>query len=189
MQNVQVLAEPFEYEGFAVVTTKQVAELFLCTRQVVDGVFRNHKDEFILGADYFKLTGAELKAFKNRFSRQISFSGGSQVAFSASASSLYIWTKTGVFKLAEYVGSERAKMVYAGLSMAYFHSNESKTPEQIPLLRTHEKAAPMQKETSAQINPPNNFEKAQLLIKAAELTTDKNLRDKIISLAFEMIKA
>lgn len=61
MKKLQVL----EYDEIRVLTTQQLAEVYETETANIKMNFKNHKNRFIEGRDYFCLKGNELKEFKN----------------------------------------------------------------------------------------------------------------------------
>lgn len=53
-----------EVNGELVLTTAQLAKFYECSAQNIRKTFHLHKEKFIEGEHYFKLTGEALKDFK-----------------------------------------------------------------------------------------------------------------------------
>ena len=75
----RVLPEALNYQGLLVVTTKQLTELYHCTRQNIDNLFRKYKNDFIEGEDYFKVDGKDLRVLKNQFAEQSKLTAARQL--------------------------------------------------------------------------------------------------------------
>lgn len=183
MQNLPAPIE-LNYNGQKVLSNRQLTQLFGCSRQTIDGIFRNHAEIFEKGVDYFKLVEEDLRAFKIDFSRKVNLlAAGKQtcVPFSSFASCLYLWTQEGVLKLSKFIGTDRAKIIYTQLALGYFQ--EKPKIEQLPEV--------------PQIEPPkisSNTEKIEpvcifldKLTALCSLIEDKKLRDDLIKTAFALI--
>ena len=62
----------FNYNGQAVLTTKQLIQQFKCKENVIRKNLYRHKGEFIEGVDYFTLKDEPLLEFKAAIRRRIS---------------------------------------------------------------------------------------------------------------------
>lgn len=58
--------QPIEQSGQRVLTTEQLAELYVTTANVTKNNFANNKGKFISGKHYFLLEGQALKDFKDQ---------------------------------------------------------------------------------------------------------------------------
>ena len=198
-----------EYHGERVLTTKQIADAYGCDISNIRHNFNQNKEQFIEGVHYFFLQGAELKEFKSYFADlQAAYNGSIKthavnfddlqaayngyikndavnfdgvikthaldLPFTKMASSLYLWTLQGAARHCKLVGTQKAWDVFTILENSYF--DKSKLQDSIPPLELN--LSPLDK---------FNFEKAKLLIRAAEMTDDKNLRDALIKSALELL--
>ena len=152
-----------DYSGQKVLSTLQLAKLFKCKRNNITDNFRNHKAEFVEGVDYFHLMGDELNALKQKDKS----AQNDLCAFSKYSTNAYLWTIYGVEKLSKIIGTDAAKLIFTSLQFGYFQQGEKS----------------MQKETSAQINPPAEFsrlDRIKILRELLDYTDDKDLRNDII---------
>lgn len=76
-----------EHEGIRVLTTQQLAEVYGTETANIKMNFKNNKDRFVEGRDYFCLKGNELKEFKN-YVNDI-------YLVNKRTPSLYLWTERG----------------------------------------------------------------------------------------------
>lgn len=132
--------QPLIYKGYAVATSKQLSELYHCQRHNIIENFKNHRNFFIEGVDYFTVQGEELQNFKaqnphggykpgtqkrGRFESTALIEGGrfestALFAFANSVNSLHLWTKSGALKHAQFINTSYAKKVFEKLSQSYF---------------------------------------------------------------------
>lgn len=120
--------------------------------------FSRHRKDFIENEDYFFLNYEQLTEFKATNRRITSVNNLGYAPVSPLASSLYLWTKSGVYKISKFIDTDNAKLIYSAL--------------------------PPPKEIST---PENNLEKATLLVKIAELTDDQNFKESLLKRAAELL--
>lgn len=123
-----------EYRGKKVLSNKQIAAYLQCTGQAIKDVFRHHSADFIEDVDYFFLTKGELRDFKIQ-NGLLDLQGSLNLPctqerieppcdllfpFSKTANSGYLWTKSGVIKIATYTRSKKAKFIYKNFLSVYF---------------------------------------------------------------------
>ena len=178
------------YEGQKVLSTPQLAAIFKCKCGNISVNFRNNRNIFAEGVDYFFLKGNDFKAFRQSL---IMENVGEEIAsqmiiapFAKGATSVYLWTESGVLKLSKIISTDNAKLIYFQLKAKYFTGeiNGDKTiaPQEIKPQNANEQIEPQK------IKPQSNeIEKAKMLVKMAELCTDENLRDNLIKVAFEYL--
>ena len=77
-----------EHNSIRVMTTEQLAEAYGCRAIHIQQNFKNNRARFDEGKHYFKLEGADLKAFKDSLENIESVVG-------SRAPSLILWTKQG----------------------------------------------------------------------------------------------
>ena len=77
-----------EHNSIRVMTTEQLAEAYGCRAIHIQQNFKNNRARFVEGKHYFKLEGADLKAFKDSLENIESVVG-------SRAPSLILWTKQG----------------------------------------------------------------------------------------------
>ncbi len=106
------IPERIEYRGKPVMTTEQLAKAYQVTPDHIHDGHRKNPDKFEEGYHFHKLTGAELKAFKNR--PENSRSVGSK------ANAVILWTEAGALRHAKLLESPKAWEVFGRLEDAYF---------------------------------------------------------------------
>lgn len=79
------LPQVVEIKGIKVLTTKQIAECYEVTADLIKKNFSNNRVRFIDGKHYISLTGDDLKQFKNQVKNVHLVDGR--------ASHLYLWTE------------------------------------------------------------------------------------------------
>lgn len=105
---------PVEYRAERVLTTEQMAEVYGCESRNISDNFKNNEGHFEEGKHYFKLEGAELKAFK-RYSENIG------LPINKFASTLYLWTRRGASRHCKMLGTDRAWEMFDALEENYFN--------------------------------------------------------------------
>ena len=187
MENQIVIPKivPLYYCGQAVLTTGQAAENFNCHCATIRAAFNRHRKNFIEGTDYFYLQNDKLSEFKDEQAANDCYTPAANdcytpaanacnVPFSRLASSLYLWAESGVEKLAKYIGTDKAKLIYTALKFGYFQkANVNFKPQTTPRL-----APPKPKKPKIKDNL--TFEQLQFLISHC---TDAKLRDELIKRA------
>lgn len=93
-----------------VLTTQQLAESFGTEPQIITNNFQRNIERFREGVHYFKLEGAELRAFK----------AVPQIDLSPSVNRVYLWTKRGSARHAKMLSTDEAWAVYEELEESYF---------------------------------------------------------------------
>ena len=115
-----------EHNSIRVMTTEQLAEAYGCAPKQIQQNFNNNRVRFIAGKHYFKLEGADLKAFKDSLENIESVVG-------SRAPSLILWTKQGAARHSKMLGTERAWDVFDELEESYFNPMRNMTPEEFLL--------------------------------------------------------
>ena len=115
-----------EHNSIRVMTTEQLAEAYGCRAIHIQQNFKNNRERFIAGKHYFKLEGADLKAFKESLENIESVVG-------SRAPSLILWTKQGAARHSKMLGTERAWDVFDELEESYFNPMKNMTPEEFLL--------------------------------------------------------
>lgn len=156
---------PLFYKWQKVLTNNQLSGVFECTRQVINSAFNYNKKYFEAEIDYFFLEKDELRKFKDKYAGNNSCTPVSRLA-----SSLYLWTQSGVEKLAKYIGTDKAKLIYSALVFGYFQSEK-----QLNLFP---------QDQSPELSPIQKYNELKFLIAHCK---DKNLRDELIKKAAELI--
>ena len=115
-----------EHNSIRVMTTEQLAEAYGCRAIHIQQNFKNNRERFVEGKHYFKLEGADLKAFKDSLENIESVVG-------SRAPSLILWTKQGAARHSKMLGTERAWDVFDELEESYFNPMRNMTPEEFLL--------------------------------------------------------
>ena len=115
-----------EHNSIRVMTTDQLAEAYGCRPIHIQQNFKNNRERFVEGKHYFKLEGADLKAFKDSLENIESVVG-------SRAPSLILWTKQGAARHSKMLGTERAWDVFDELEESYFNPMRNMTPEEFLL--------------------------------------------------------
>lgn len=115
MNNLQVV----EYENVRVVTTKQIAEVYGTTSDVITKNFNRNKDKYVEGKHYLALEGEDKKKFLDQ---------GQIVRGLKNAKVVYLWTDKGALLIAKSLNTDKAWEAYERLIDFYFYVKEN--PEQ-----------------------------------------------------------
>jgi hypothetical protein len=102
-----------EYKGQRVLTTEQVAEVYACDKHNIQKNYNENKERFTLGKHFYKLEGAELKAFKDQFTNSD--------LVACNASSLMLWTRQGASRHCKMLGTDQAWDMFDCLEENYFN--------------------------------------------------------------------
>ena len=94
---------PLFYNGQKVLTINQMSVLFKCEGANIRVAFSRHRKNFVENEDYFYLNYEQLAKFKAANRQFTSVKYNRYAPFSNLASSLYLWAKSGVEKLAKIV--------------------------------------------------------------------------------------
>ena len=104
-----------DYGDQFVLTSAQIAEYFGCSVNNIYENFRRCHDRFIEGVHYFKLTGDNLKAFRN-YLKEIEVVN----LIPLRTPHFYLWTEAGVFQHAKMLNTDKAWEIYGDLVTFYF---------------------------------------------------------------------
>lgn len=107
---------PIEWNNQRIMTTKIVAECYETEERRITENFNRNKERFVEGKHYYKLTGEELKQFKNLVAESVSVSSKTPV--------LYLWTDKGLLRHAKILDNDKAWEVYEMLEDTYFKVKE-----------------------------------------------------------------
>ena len=174
------LVIPLNYRGQKVFTSRQLSNIFKTTQQNIGQVFRLHIVEFEPNVDYYYLRGVELKELKttNKLefacTSKVEFVSANKVEFAcANVSKMYVWTESGVMKLAKIIGTDEAKAMYVLFALEA-GAGKSDAPRVV----------------KADARPTLSKNAAELmaeLLKSSSAITDEKLRDEIIRETAKMI--
>ncbi len=138
-----------EYEGQRVLTTKQIAEAYETTPEIVNHNYRRNRDRYKLGKHIIVVQGEDLRRLKRTSQFGSSFK---------QAKTLYLWTEKGALLHAKSINTDKAWEVYDYLVDFYFRAKEI-----IPIMAAEPKVAPVQR-PKLYVNAPENH-KIQVAIK------------------------
>lgn len=160
---------PLFYNGQKVLTINQMSVLFKCEGANIRVAFSRHRKNFVENEDYFYLNYEQLAKFKAANRQFTSVKYNRYAPFSNLASSLYLWAKSGVEKLAKIIGTDEAKLIYSAMQHKYITPVTPPAPKEI---------------SNAKLSAREKLEWLKFLI---ENTDDKKLRDELIQAAFCLI--
>lgn len=112
------LPETVELKGIRVLTTRQLAQAYETTRQIISNNFNYNKHRYVEGKHYIALEGNELRAFKA--SHEIH----DNLKYAHIA---YLWTEKGALLHAKSLNTDKAWEVYDYLVDFYFRAKEEPT--------------------------------------------------------------
>lgn len=110
-----------KYKNALVITSDQVATMYGTTKRVVSNDFNRNKNKFTEGKHYFKLTGDELKQFRDMQNLQSSQRG---LQISGKTRTIYLWTNRGALLLAKIIDTDIAWTAYEKLVDFYFDKKD-----------------------------------------------------------------
>ena len=159
---------PLEYWGQEVFTNSQLGVMYGCSRYTIAKAYQRHALDFQHGEDFFLLKGEDLREFKDNVKIHKS-SGDSHITRFIGVElchtrSIYLWTKSGALKIAKFLTTDNAKLYYTEHVIKKNYSQEDEREET--------------KVTSS---------KFEALMELIRLTTDEELRNKLIREAAQII--
>jgi hypothetical protein len=111
-----------------VITTELLANVYETDVSNIKMNFSNNAVRFIEGQHYFKLSGQDLKNFKNQVNNLYS------VQIAKNTASLILWTERGTVRHAKMLGTDKAWDVQDKLEQFYFSQQTAQpTPTPAPL--------------------------------------------------------
>lgn len=122
-----------EYESERVLMTKQLATYYGSTENNLKNNFKNNKDRFRNGKDYFVLKGNELKKFKRKVNN-IDLAENSKVTNShlipKNINTLYLWTEMGALRHSKILDTNEAWEQFQVLEDCYFQVKDGHVSKQ-----------------------------------------------------------
>nr|CRY93946.1 hypothetical protein [uncultured prokaryote] len=112
----EVLINPIEQGEQRVLTTAQLAEYYETTTKVISDNFNNNIKRYTEGKHFYRLTGEDLKAFKN--------SSENFGIVDKRTPLLYLWTEKGALLHAKSLNTDKAWEVYDFLVDTYFRARK-----------------------------------------------------------------
>ena len=155
-----------EHNSIRVMTTEQLAEAYGCGAIHIQQNFKNNRERFVEGKHYFKLEGADLKAFKDSLENIESVVG-------SRAPSLILWTKQGAARHSKMLGTERAWNVFDELEESYFNPMRNMTPEEF-LLFSAQRMVEQAKEIKAANARIDKVDERLLEVESKQMTIDEH---------------
>ncbi|EEA9136258.1 ORF6N domain-containing protein [Salmonella enterica subsp. enterica] len=131
----QISAEtitPIIHGDFPVITTEFLASLYGTDPHSITKNHRCNVDRFVAGKHFFKLEGADLKAFKNKVTNSD--------LVASRAKHLILWTERGAARHAKMLETDQAWEVFEKLEDCYFSQKQP-----VPARQSHP-AIPFPKE-------------------------------------------
>lgn len=143
-----------EVKGIRTLTSKQLAECYGTTTDIIKKNFSRNRERYVEGKHYICFSGDELKEFKYEVTK--SHAVNKQVTISAlvgnRASHLYLWTEKGALLHAKSLNTDKAWEVYDYLVDFYFRAKEQ-------LQITQTKPEPVKKPSGREVvDIPENAE-------------------------------
>lgn len=108
------------WQNQPVITTELLAQIYGAQEKQIRQNFANNTSRFIEGVHFFKLVGAELKAFKRLVDKIDS------AIVSKFTQSLMLWTERGTVRHAKILDTDNAWVVQDRLEDFYFTKNQPK---------------------------------------------------------------
>ena len=155
-----------EHNSIRVMTTEQLAEAYGCGAIHIQQNFKNNRERFVEGKHYFKLEGADLKAFKDSLENIESVVG-------SRAPSLILWTKQGAARHSKMLGTERAWDVFDELEESYFNAMRNITPEEF-LLYSAQRMVEQAKAIKAANARIDKVDERLLEVESKQMTIDEH---------------
>lgn len=123
-----------QYNNVAILTTKQVAEAYKTTPKRISNNFTAHRNRFIEGKHYFKLSGEDKHSFLNRPEIEDSYFNHPEIRDSLKkAKNLYLWTERGTLLLAKSINTDVAWEAYERLVDFYFNARKQYKEQEKPV--------------------------------------------------------
>lgn len=152
-----LLPQLTEAKGIRALTSKQIADMYGTTTDVIKKNFSNNRKHFLEGKHYISLVGDDLRAFKNKV-KDVHLVGNT-------ARILYIWTEKGALLHAKSVNTDRAWQAYDYLVDYYFRAEEEK---KVPV-SVETKPAPVEKPKENELPQMDNpIRILKVLLKVAD---------------------
>lgn len=149
------LPETVKVKGIRVLTTRQLAQAYETTRQIISYNFNYNKHRYMEGKHYITLEGDELRAFKS--SHEIH----DNLKYAHIA---YFWTEKGALLHAKSLNTDKAWEVYDYLVDYYFRAEEQNKASM-----AETKPAPAEKPKKQELPQMDNpIQMLKILLKVAE---------------------
>ncbi|ULH09614.1 ORF6N domain-containing protein [Serratia marcescens] len=119
------------HQNIPVITTELLAGLYGSCPKLIRQNYQRNAERFVAGKHFFKLTGAELKAFKNEASKR------GLVKIAPTTNHLILWTERGAARHAKMLETDQAWEVFEKLEDCYFAKKGTPTTRPMPA-QTHQ---------------------------------------------------
>lgn len=130
---------PVEWNAQLVLTSAQVAKGLGCSFDTIRMNYKNHRELYVEGVHYYKLTGEALRTFRSHVNNI--YAPTSPYHISKYASNLYLWTYQGVVRHSKLIDTPEAWKMFDELERVYFGVmkntlplEEEVTPDEEPIL-------------------------------------------------------
>lgn len=111
------------HSNVPVITTELLASLYGTDAHSITKNHRSNVDRFVAGKHFFKLEGADLKAFKNKVT--------DSDLVASRAKHLILWTERGAARHAKMLETDQAWEVFEKLEDCYFSQKQPATTRQL----------------------------------------------------------
>ncbi|MBR4153382.1 MAG: ORF6N domain-containing protein [Selenomonadaceae bacterium] len=112
---------PLDWQNQRVITSAQLAKVYGTTPARIKDNFHHAKKNFIEGEHYFKLSGEELKEFKESASEVLfSYRQADPSSFIKATSNLMLWTHKGCVRHCKMLNTPEAWKMFDELERVYF---------------------------------------------------------------------
>ena len=112
---------PLDWQNQRVITSAQLAKVYGTTPARIKDNFHHAKKNFIEGEHYFKLSGEELKEFKESASEVLfSYRQADPSSFIKATSTLMLWTHKGCVRHCKMLNTPEAWKMFDELERVYF---------------------------------------------------------------------
>jgi hypothetical protein len=114
------------HNSVPVVTTEMLAELYGSGAKLIRQNHQRNEDRFVAGKHYFKLSGDNLKQFKNEASKR------GFVKIAPTVNHLLLWTEQGAARHAKMLETDKAWEVFEQLEECYFNKKAAPIAPALP---------------------------------------------------------
>lgn len=146
-----------EVKGMRTLTSKQLAECYGTTTNVIKKNFSRNREKYVEGKHYICFSGDELKRFKDEVTK--SHLVNNQVEnfdlVANRTSHLYLWTEKGALLHAKSLNTDKAWEVYDYLVDFYFRAKEKEEPRK-PIVPVTDMTKPLKNEMSIKNSIPED---------------------------------
>lgn len=164
---------PIEFKEQRILTTKQLAEVYMCSETHIQQNFNNNIKHFEEGKHYYLLKGESLREFK----RNIDL-----IEVAPNVNKLYLWTERGANRHCKILDTDRAWEQFDNLEETYFKVKEN-VQAQIPKMSKELQAIFMLDEKTVEIdNRLTNLEERMTIETGAQNTLRDLVNSKVVAI-------